>query len=688
MDHAAVSVYCRIRPLRTADADRGTMLISSDSKTVSLAHSGECYNFSFDRVFDSDASQQNMFDGVRVAECVFDVLGGYNATIFAYGQTASGKTHTMEGMDIFHPVTRGIIPRSATALFQACSQAPSDIEFAIKVSFVEIYMERIRDLIDPFGQKRTNLQIREDPSTGVYVAGCTEAFVTNECELLKCMTIGRKSRATAATGMNEGSSRSHSVLCITVLQRNTETDSKRVGKLVLVDLAGSEMVRKSQAAGQQLEEAKKINKSLSALGQVINALTDEKKVHVPYRDSKLTRMLQDSLGGNAKTALIVAASASAENSFETLSTLKFGQRAKAIKNKLHKAEAAIDMQSTYINALEMQVASSSKPGTSTPKLLGTCSHDAESMAVILALQQKIAALNEELAEERAESKRCSTETQDLTTLLHQKESLLLEAGELMKEVEAKMEENVRDRADLVAKNEMLIKAKVQNEERAHFRIRELGLRLEKANAVDARLRKEEADEAAISQGVSGGATTSVASHSFKKDAKGIPGTRSAYTDQQHFKLMTDLESQCKLAERLKKEMSEPSDRRTSAACRENQHMRSLQQRLEQLVAVHRQLLRKYAALELNLGEANKMIALRDERIVQLESQSEKRFEMITAQCHCMSTLMKDLDMRLLNQKSTLIEKALAGPRTLRGGQRDYPSRLSAHTKKTTVWWNR
>ena len=186
-------------------------------------------------------------------------------------------------------------------------------------------MERIRDLLDTFGQKRGNLRIRENPNSGVYVAGCTETFVTNENELLICMTDGRKSRATAATGMNEGSSRSHSVFCITVQQRNTETEAKRVGKLVFVDLAGSEMARKSQAVGLQLEEAKNINRSLSALGQVINALTDEKKVHIPYRDSKLTRMLQDSLGGNAKTGLIVTISASAENASETLSTLKFGQ---------------------------------------------------------------------------------------------------------------------------------------------------------------------------------------------------------------------------------------------------------------------------------------------------------------------------------------------------------------------------
>ncbi|EGB10231.1 hypothetical protein AURANDRAFT_22987, partial [Aureococcus anophagefferens] len=333
-DNANVSVYCRIRPLSKRDTDHGGVVtITTDGSRAALTHAGEVHNFAFDKVFDLDATQQQVFDGVRVSDSVNSVLGGYNATIFAYGQTASGKTHTMEGADIGDPVTRGIIPRAAAALFAGVAEAPGEIEFAIKVSFVEIYLERIRDLLDTFGQKKTNLQIREDPNSGIYVAGCTETFVTCESELLKCMHLGHRSRATAATGMNEGSSRSHSVLSCTVQQKNTETDATRVGKLVLVDLAGSEMVRKTHAAGQQLEEAKTINKSLSALGQVINALTDDKKAHVPYRDSKLTRMLQDSLGGNAKTALIVACSASTENSFETLSTLRFGQRAKAVKNK-------------------------------------------------------------------------------------------------------------------------------------------------------------------------------------------------------------------------------------------------------------------------------------------------------------------------------------------------------------------
>jgi kinesin family protein 5 len=159
------------------------------------------------------------------------------------------------------------------------------------VAYIEIYMERIRDLLDRFHTK-VNLAVREDPNNGVYVSGVTEEYCTCERELLEIMKQGAANRATAATGMNEGSSRSHSVFMVTVKQRNLETTSQRSGKLFLVDLAGSEIVRKTNATGQQLEEAKTINKSLSALGLVINALTEDRPSHVPYRDSKLTRVLQ------------------------------------------------------------------------------------------------------------------------------------------------------------------------------------------------------------------------------------------------------------------------------------------------------------------------------------------------------------------------------------------------------------
>ncbi|KAH8061497.1 hypothetical protein JL722_4125 [Aureococcus anophagefferens] len=652
-DNANVSVYCRIRPLSKRDTDHGGVVtITTDGSRAALTHAGEVHNFAFDKVFDLDATQQQVFDGVRVSDSVNSVLGGYNATIFAYGQTASGKTHTMEGADIGDPVTRGIIPRAAAALFAGVAEAPGEIEFAIKVSFVEIYLERIRDLLDTFGQKKTNLQIREDPNSGIYVAGCTETF-----------------------------------------QKNTETDATRVGKLVLVDLAGSEMVRKTHAAGQQLEEAKTINKSLSALGQVINALTDDKKAHAPYRDSKLTRMLQDSLGGNAKTALIVACSASTENSFETLSTLRFGQRAKAVKNKpkvnerksveeltalLHKAEAAIDMQSTYIAALELQVGDGRR-GAAAPAGAGGGAGDAESVAQILDLQQKIASLTEELAEERAESKRCAKEARDLTNLLHEKETLLVQAGELMAEVEAKMEETVADQASLAAKNELLAKEKQAAGEKAEFRVRELELRLEKEYNVDARLRKEDADDAAISRGVSGGAAPGPAGGARGFDAPppppGAAGAAAATPPPRGRAAPRTLEADLEAA----------AAGSGAVATRERQHMRSLQQRLEQLVAVHRQLLRKYAALELNLGESAKMIALRDERILALERESSDGFAAATAETQQLAKLVKELELKLLNKKPTIVEKVAAGPRTLRGGT---GARDEGAAKKASSWWNR
>ncbi len=706
----AVSVFCRIRPPKDGDDDK--VVLAAGSKTVTLNHGCEQCNFTFDRVFDFYSTQMDIFEGVKVAESVQDVLGGYNATIFAYGQTASGKTHTMEGADVFDPIKRGIVPRSAEALFRACSEAPSQIEFAIKVSFVEIYMERIRDLLDVFGQKRTNLQIRQDPNLGVHVAGCTESFVTNEEELLRCLTSGHKSRATAATGMNEGSSRSHSVLSITVMQRNIETETKRVGKLVLVDLAGSEMVRKTHAAGQQLEEAKVINKSLSALGQVIYALTDEKKAHIPYRNSKLTRMLQDSLGGNAKTALIVAVSGSTENYSETLSTMKFGQRAKAVKNKpkinerksfeeltalLNKAEAAIDMQSTYITALELRVPAKGDKS----KVFDTAGcryNDAGPTATILDLQQKISTLNEELSEERAESRRCSKEVLDLTTLLHEKERLLLEAGELMIKVETKMGDTVRDQSDLISKNEILQKANRQIQQKAQFRITELELRLERVGAGDARLRKEAADTAVVSQCVSEDTASGITTpHCFSSTGASPkapslslsiedPKSLAVYVSDQRPALVADLRLKCDTIDRLEREMNRSFVERKSI--NEQQHMRSLQQRLEQLVAVHRQLLRKYAALELNLGEANKMIALRDERISQLEQQCEQRLGTVTAECHHLSKLMKDLNLKLLSKKSFVFENVSAGPRTLRGGQNEDSNTSSISTPmRVLAWWN-
>jgi kinesin family member 5 len=365
----------------------------------------------------------------------------------------------MEGKDIRDPTLKGIIPRTVEALFAGVTEADESIEFCFKASYVEIYCEKIRDLLDNHRVK-TNLMVREDKAKGIYIAGVTEEYVTSEDELLGIMAAGAINRAVAATGMNEGSSRSHSVFSITVTQRDVSNATTKSGKLVLVDLAGSETVRKTGASGQQLEEAKTINKSLSALGQVIYALTDEKATHVPYRDSKLTRILQDSLGGNSKTALIINCSPSSYNGPETVSTLRFGTRAKSICNKviknetrsvqeledlLAKAERAIDAQQGHIIALAAQLqAYQNAMGELNESSPGAAQMETEA-GLIEKLQSTIEALQAELDEEREESLRKDRENENLSIILSEKEAVLIEAGGLMQDAQH-LYENAKSRS--------------------------------------------------------------------------------------------------------------------------------------------------------------------------------------------------------------------------------------------------
>lgn len=282
--------------------------------------------YAFDRVFQSSTSQEQVYNDCA-KKIVKDVLEGYNGTIFAYGQTSSGKTHTMEGK-LHDPEGMGIIPRIVQDIFNYIYSMDENLEFHIKVSYFEIYLDKIRDLLDV---SKTNLSVHEDKNRVPYVKGCTERFVCSPDEVMDTIDEGKSNRHVAVTNMNEHSSRSHSIFLINVKQENTQTEQKLSGKLYLVDLAGSEKVSKTGAEGAVLDEAKNINKSLSALGNVISALA-ESSTYVPYRDSKMTRILQDSLGGNCRTTIVICCSPSSYNESETKSTLLFGQRAKTIKN--------------------------------------------------------------------------------------------------------------------------------------------------------------------------------------------------------------------------------------------------------------------------------------------------------------------------------------------------------------------
>ncbi len=273
-------------------------------------------------------TQQEIYD-YSSKELVESVLEGFNATIFAYGQTSSGKTYTMEG-DLDNPEKEGIVPRMIRHVFHNILISNGDIEFIVKMSMIEIYMEKIHDLID---LNKSNLAIRETKEKEIYIEDLSEHYVSNEEDLLNLVKLGSENRTVHSTNMNQYSSRSHTIVILTIHQKNTKTLEAKKGKLYLVDLAGSEKISKTGSTGLTLEEGKIINKSLSTLGMVINALTDGKSSHIPYRESKLTRVLQESLGGNAKTCLIITCSPSQYNESETLSTLRFGTRAKKIKNK-------------------------------------------------------------------------------------------------------------------------------------------------------------------------------------------------------------------------------------------------------------------------------------------------------------------------------------------------------------------
>uniref|UniRef100_A0A668AP13 Kinesin family member 13B n=1 Tax=Myripristis murdjan TaxID=586833 RepID=A0A668AP13_9TELE len=300
--------------------------------------------FAYDFCFWSmDESEKDKFAGQEV---VFQCLGesllhnaflGYNACIFAYGQTGSGKSYTMMG-SVDQP---GLIPRLCSALFERTVQEQREEEsFTVEVSYMEIYNEKVRDLLDPKGSRQT-LRVREHKVLGPYVDGLSRLAVASYKDIESLMSEGNKSRTVAATNMNEESSRSHAVFNIilthTLKDLQSGTSGEKVSRLSLVDLAGSERAAKTGAAGERLKEGSNINKSLTTLGLVISALAEQgtaknKSKFVPYRDSVLTWLLKDSLGGNSRTAMVATVSPAADNYEETLSTLRYADRAKNIVN--------------------------------------------------------------------------------------------------------------------------------------------------------------------------------------------------------------------------------------------------------------------------------------------------------------------------------------------------------------------
>uniref|UniRef100_A0A9J8BB74 Kinesin family member 13A n=1 Tax=Cyprinus carpio carpio TaxID=630221 RepID=A0A9J8BB74_CYPCA len=356
MSDTKVKVAVRVRPMNRREIELKTKCVVEMEENQTILHpppsnaKGESrYShtitvFAFDHCFWSmDESNIPKYAGQEV---VFKCLGegilenafqGYNACIFAYGQTGSGKSFSMMG----NGEQPGLIPRLCCSLFERVSRDQNESQsFKVEVSYMEIYNEKVRDLLDPKGS-RQSLKVREHKVLGPYVDGLSQLAVMNFEDIESLMSEGNKSRTVAATNMNEESSRSHAVFSVIVTQTLYDLQSgnsgEKVSKISLVDLAGSERVSKTGAAGERLKEGSNINKSLTTLGCVISALADQsagkgKSKFVPYRDSVLTWLLKDNLGGNSKTAMIATISPAADNYEETLSTLRYADRAKRIVN--------------------------------------------------------------------------------------------------------------------------------------------------------------------------------------------------------------------------------------------------------------------------------------------------------------------------------------------------------------------
>uniref|UniRef100_A0A3Q2FLP7 Kinesin family member 15 n=1 Tax=Cyprinodon variegatus TaxID=28743 RepID=A0A3Q2FLP7_CYPVA len=330
----SIKVFVRVRPLTqgtglTTDGDQSLCLNVSSPNTIRLLSKPEPRTFTYDHVADMDTSQDAVFNSVA-KNIVESCMNGYNGTIFAYGQTGSGKTFTMLG------------EYSLLLLFQYClffpfplKQSGQSKSFLCKCSFIEIYNEQIYDLLD---SASASLFLRENIKKGVFVEGAVEKFVNSAAEAYQVLSTGWRNRRVASTSMNRESSRSHAVFTMIVESKESRNDvvNIRRSQLNLVDLAGSERQKDTHTEGSRLKEASSINRSLMCLGQVIMALVDVsngKSRHICYRESKLTFLLKDSLGGNAKTYIIANVHPGSKCFGETLSTLQFAQRAKLIKNK-------------------------------------------------------------------------------------------------------------------------------------------------------------------------------------------------------------------------------------------------------------------------------------------------------------------------------------------------------------------
>ncbi|KAH1043912.1 hypothetical protein AAZX31_09G182900 [Glycine max] len=439
-----IRVFCRCRPLNKAEISAGCNTIvdfdaAKDGCLGILTSGSTKKSFRFDRVYTPKDDQVDVF--ADASSMVISVLDGYNVCIFAYGQTGTGKTFTMEGTQ----QNRGVNYRTLEHLFKVSKERSETFSYDISVSVIEVYNEQIRDLLAT-GQTSKRLEIKQASEGFHHVPGVVEARIDNINEVWNVLQVGNNARAVGSNNVNEHSSRSHCLLCIAVKAKNLLNGESTKSKLWLVDLAGSERLAKTDVQGERLKEAQNINRSLSALGDVISALA-AKSSHIPYRNSKLTHLLQDSLGGDSKTLMFVQISPSDQDVGETLSSLNFATRVRGVE--LGPVKKQIDTSEVQkMKAMLEKARSECRIKDESMRKLEENLQNLESKAkgkdqIYKNLQEKIKELEGQIELKKAMQNDSEKQISQLSDKLRGKEETCSTLQQKVKELEKKMKEQLQ-----------------------------------------------------------------------------------------------------------------------------------------------------------------------------------------------------------------------------------------------------
>ena len=487
----SVKVSVRLRPMSSDERKKGfekVVEIDQSSASVRIRNpQGQYINFTFDYAFPEDITQEEVYNATA-APIVTGVLEGFNGTIFAYGQTGTGKTFSMDGAPTGE--YRGIMPRAFDHIFEYIEANSDSQEFLVTVTYVEIYNNELRDLLS--ANHDQSLKIREDPQHGVQIKGVTVHKVKDVSEINALLAYGKKNRVVRKTNMNAESSRSHSILTVAVetLTKIDGQDHVRSARLNLVDLAGSERVAKTGAEGQGFTEGVNINYELMILGNCIAALTSRGNTHVPYRDSKLTMLLRDSLGGNAKTMMIAALGPANYNFSETMSTLRYAERAKKIENK---PKVNMDPKDALLLKLKEELADLEKKLTQKDELDAQMGVSAD---VIAKMEEDLAKQREELAQASSQEK----EEKDKIMKKIEQNRLEIEKQKKQQELFQKKLEDITSVLSTYNKSQLIAKT-AQNESAIREAKEKLRIREERSKKLqqemEERQRKREQFEAQV-----------------------------------------------------------------------------------------------------------------------------------------------------------------------------------------------